>query len=79
MRGTLTSNNSRAIHTFIFTIVVHELCTIASAKRRGALPPVLRPRYLQSPPNVHSTFMLACPRALRAWNMFSEFYCSLVL
>ena len=39
MRGTLTSSNSKSVHTLIFTIMLYKSCAIATLKHLEPVPP----------------------------------------
>ena len=39
MRGTLTSSNSKSVHTLIFNIILYKSCAVATPKHLGPCPP----------------------------------------
>src|SRR5438876_5226657 len=50
MRGTLTSNNSKSVHTLIFNIILYKSCAVATPKHLGPCPPKNYVRTIAFPP-----------------------------
>jgi hypothetical protein len=52
------------------------VCNVVLWLVEARLPRALRLQYLQSSPSVQLSYVLACPRAPRAWSMFPNLRCS---
>src|SRR5437762_10251166 len=50
MRGTLTSSNSKSVHTLIFNIILYKSCAVATPKHLGPCPPKNYVRIVAFPP-----------------------------